>query len=136
MMAKPRQMPFLWQIAPRELTEKDKDWLRKALKGDYHGMTVDKILESGFYQIWRCGKEEGIIVTEIVVFNGDCFVCADYLAMKGYFEKLDIIEDCLIAFAKDNNCRGILLSARRKGLQRLYEKRYKELTRTYVKEII
>lgn len=138
MFNKPRPKPYLWQVQPWYMTAKDKAWLEKALARDYHKLSLNAVLveaANGFCQIWRCGQEEGIIVTEVVMFNGDNFLCTTYLAMSGYFKMLDEIEACLVAYAKEYGCKGILLEAARPGLQRLYEKRYKELTRKYIKEI-
>ena len=137
-LVRPRVQAYLCKVSPYALSAKDMEWLDKAIRKDYHKVSKLKILNdaaSGFSQIWRVGAEQGIIVTEVVVYAAERYLCANHLAMEGFFQEIEKIEECLVDYAKDMGCKAIQLETARPGLQEFYANRYKELTRVYIKEI-
>ena len=134
-LAKPRTQAYLWPISPVNLTVRDRGWLDKAVEKDYDDCSIAAVLHdavNGYCRIWRMGNFEGVLVTEVLT-HGVLWV--KFLAGKGFLFNIQLIEDCLRDYAKDMGCKVIRTNTHSKGLQKIYSKRYKELTRVYSLEV-
>ena len=131
-----RLQPYIYQVGVADLTPDDLRWLDKAIKGSYRGLLKrDEVLvqvAKGLVQLWRVGKWEGILITEILEHG---LVHWHSAAGRGLITKLDVIIKFLCELCKVNNCTHWEVSTGRKGLQRIFEKRLRENTRTYFMEI-
>lgn len=133
-LARPRIKPYISRITVADLTPDDEKWLDIALKTDYHGLSMGRCLSliaQDTMQMWRMGRFEGIFVTEIVAWENGTSLVGLYLAGKGYIKNLDSIVETLKYFASNQGCRTIEFSTKLKGLQRIYEKKFTESSRTY-----
>lgn len=113
-------------------------WLDKAVEKDYNGMKASDVVElskKGLVSIWRLNVGEGIIVTELVNANGYIYLYVSYNAGKGFLQNIDDIKSFLVGQYKPKGAKAIRVSASRPGLQKLYERKYTELTRIYQEEI-
>ena len=136
--AKPRIQPYIVPVAVYELTEKDMVNLDKALKEDYDGSKVDEILEkaaTGFSQIWRLGKSEGIIVSEIIQRDDGLHLWVPQIGGRKILEKLDLLEDFFAKYGQEHGCVKFRCAVMRKGLQKVYSKRWKEIARIYERNL-
>jgi hypothetical protein len=135
-----RIQPYIVEIQAHELTHEDRNNLDKALKEDYDGSTVKDVLEKsilGFCQIWRLGKSEGIIVSEVVQRDEGWHLWLTHLAGKGMIRKLDDIENHFVSYGKRYNCLKIRWAGLEgnKKIQRVYAKRWKPVAQIFERKI-
>lgn len=137
---KKRIQPYIEQISVRELTKIDKAHLDNALKEDYDGTNIDGILDKavvGFCQIWRLGKSEGIIITEIIQRDEGRELWLSHMAGKGLMKKLNFIEAFFAEYGQKNSCnvmRGTGLESNPR-IQKVYSSRWKCISRIYERKI-
>lgn len=135
-LVRKRTQPYIYPITPFELTLEDKNWLAIALKKDYHKTSIDTILKdavNGHMQLWRF--QEGIIVSELLAFSGNKFLVLTHMAGRGFIKNLDTIEKAMTNYCKANACIAFEVATAQPALQRLFAKRFKEITKVYAKEI-
>ncbi len=135
-----RIQPYIVEIAAHELSALDRINLDKAIKEDYDGNTVKDVLEKaiiGFCQIWRLGKSEGIVVTEVVQRGDGWHLWLTHMAGKGLLKRLDEIEEHFAAYAKRHNCSKLRWAGleKNKPLQKVYLKRWKPIAQVFEREI-
>lgn len=137
-LIKTRPQAYLWEVTPVNLTEKDIKWLDKATEKDYNGLTTREVVtfaRAGVLTIWRVGDFEGVVVTEIVNTTAFKYLLVTHIACKGYLKIRSKIDGFLTEYAIKHGVSRIRATADRPGLQRVYSRLYKELTRVYEKEI-
>lgn len=136
-MMRDRVKPYVWAVSVCSLGKKEKKLLDKAVKKDYHGSTVESVMKdsiNGFCQIWKLG-DTGIMVTEIIESESGKFVLVRHLAGKGIMDRLDDLIAGLKDYGRSLGATHIEAAAARKGMQKLFDKKFKEITRIYVEEI-
>ena len=91
--SKPSTEPYIRRIL-FDLTEKDFNWLDKAVKSWYVGESVKEIIDkavAGIYTLWRIGDEEGFFSTYVE----DGYLWCACLAGKGYIQNLPKIQEII-----------------------------------------
>ena len=129
-----RLQPYIYQVGVPDLAPDDLRWLDIALKTDYHGLSIDRLLvlvAKNEMQLWRMGKWEGIFVTELVKWENGTSLVGLYLAGRGFLKNLETIVETLKTFARNQGCRNIEFATQDKRLQRVYERKFTESTRIY-----
>lgn len=126
-------------VFPHELTKSDLSHLLSAAKAGYPYIDAEEFIKAsqfkGAYQFWRV--DDGIIVTEIIVYPTFKELNIALLEGKNLMSKAEEIMEDLISFAKEEGCRKLTGFVQRKGLKKFYSNKLgmKPTVTKYEKEI-
>ena len=122
-------------ISPARLTAEEKKLLDK-FTSKVHNEGKEEMLQAalaGFCQIWRIPN--GIVVTEIIERWGERQLWFSFLAGKGVLKLLDDLEPFFLDYGKRHGCKKVIGDTPNKAMQRIYARRWKELSRTYGRDL-
>lgn len=123
-----------WNVAEPYITD--------ALKygvGEYTAQDIKKACESTTMQLWLFGDRKevkGCFVTQILNYPQLSVLLVLLLGGKDFKEHKENVDDTLLRFGKENNCKYVEFFGRKGWGNFLKDLEYKEQVRMFAKEIV